>query len=79
MERSLTEDFRLDSDYAIFARCARGQEMPATDGSHPGPGHCGFYEMTAAGLATAGGAVILSWLIVNQRANPGGARPDVST
>ena len=80
MERSLlAEDFRLDSDYAIFARSARGQEMPATERIPAWPRSLRVYEMTAAGLATAGGAVILSWLIVNQRANPGGARPDVST
>jgi hypothetical protein len=80
MERSLlAEDFRLDSDYAIFARCARGQEMPVTERVPSWPRSLRVYEMTAAGLATAGGAVILSWLIVNQRANPGGARPDVST
>jgi hypothetical protein len=80
MERSLlAEDFRLDSDYAIFARSARGQEMPATERVPAWPRSLRVYEMTAAGLATAGGAVILSWLIVNQRANPGGTRPDVST
>jgi hypothetical protein len=86
MERSLlAEDFRLDSGFAIFTRSACGQEMPATERVPAWPRSLWASGMTATGLAAAssaaaaGGAVILSWLIVNQRANPGGARPDVST
>ena len=80
IERSLlAEDFRLDSDYAIFTRSARGQQMPATEQVPAWPRSLRVYEMTATGLAAAGGAAVLGWLLVNQRANPGGARPAVST
>jgi hypothetical protein len=72
MERSLlAEDFRLDSGFAIFTRSARGLEMPATERIQAWPRSLWASGMTATGLVAAGGAVVLSRLIVNQRANPG--------
>lgn len=72
MERSLlAEDFRLDSGFAIFTRSACGQEMPATERVPAWPRSLWASGMTATGLVAAGGAVVLSRLIVNQRANPG--------
>ncbi len=78
IERSLlAEDFRLDSEFAIFTRSARGQEMPLTEQVRTWPRALRAAALPAAGLAAAGGAVVLSWLIVNQRLNLCAGRPDL--
>lgn len=67
IERSLlAEDFRLDSDFAIFNRSARGQEMPPAEQVGARSKALRAAAMPAASLAAAGGAVVLSWLIANQ-------------
>jgi hypothetical protein len=67
IERSLlAEDFRLDSEFAIFTRSARGQEMPSTEQVGARSRAWRASAMPAATLAAAGGAVVLSWLIANQ-------------
>jgi hypothetical protein len=77
IERSLeAEDFRLDSGFAIFTRSARGQEMPPVEQIPAWPRSLRAVRVPA-GLAAAGGAVLLSWLIAIQRANPADGRPDV--
>ena len=76
IERSLlAEDFRLDSEFAIFARSARGQEMPSTE--RTGARSRALRAcVVPASLAAAGGVVVLSWLVANQRANLGHGQPD---
>jgi hypothetical protein len=70
IERSLlAEDFRLDSEFAIFARSARGQEMPSTEQVGARSRALRAAALATVGLAAAGGAVVLSWLIANQLAN----------
>jgi hypothetical protein len=77
IERSLlAEDFRLDSEFAIFARSARGQEMPSTERTGTRSRALRACAVPAASLAAAGGVVVLSWLVANQRANLGHGQPD---
>ena len=77
MERSLlAEDFRLDSEFAIFARSAHGQEMPPTERTGARSRALRACAVPAASLAAAGGVVVLSWLVANQRANLGHGQPD---
>src|ERR1700749_1611727 len=76
IERSLlAEDFRLDSQFAIFARSARGQEMPSAEQIWARPRALRAWAMPAATLATAGGAVVLSWLIANRLAKLSDSQP----
>ena len=77
IERSLlAEDFRLDSEFAIFARSAHGQEMPSTERTGARSRALRACAVPAASLAAAGGVVVLSWLVANQRANLGHGQPD---
>jgi hypothetical protein len=48
-----------------------GEQVPAWARSLRAAG------IPVAGLAAVSGVVVLSWLIANQRANPGDARPDL--
>jgi hypothetical protein len=78
IERSLlAEDLRLDSEFAIFARSARGQEMPSTEQTGARSRALRACGLPAASLAAAGGALVLSWLIANQRANLSNRPPDL--
>lgn len=78
IERSLlAEDFRLDSQFAIFTRSARGQEMPSAEQIWARPRALRACAMPAATLAAAGGAVVLGWLIANQLANLSDSQPDL--
>jgi hypothetical protein len=78
IERSLlAEDFRLDSEFAIFARSARGQEMPPAEQLWTRSRALRACAPPAAALAAAGGAVVLSWLIANQLANLSDSHPDL--
>jgi len=62
----LSEDYHLDSQFAIFNRAAHHQPRPAEERI---PAWAALADTTrlVTGLAVAGGAITLSWLTLRHR------------